>query len=165
MLETGSSPVPERAVFISSKTGKATSYGPDPEHDSDSLPSPLAWNMTLPSLFKFGYFCRVEDGESPCFRVLSTYMLTFDVLLTSIAPKTCLTLPVPTDLVKPVIWSLEMFHRVLTECTDEQLYDAGHYLRHQEAESAGRFMVRAHHRYNPTRSTQTAGRLDQQYSS
>lgn len=55
---------------------------------------------------------------------------------------------VPDDLMDPVIWSLQMFHRVLSECSDEQLYDAGHYLRHQQAESAGRFMVSLHARFS-----------------
>lgn len=63
MLISGHGPLPERAVFVSSNGGKATSYGPDAGKDSDTLPEPLAWNMMLPNLFKFGYFCHVDDGK------------------------------------------------------------------------------------------------------
>ena len=129
MLSSGHSPLPERAVFVSSNGAKAASYGPDANKDNSALPEPLAWNMMLPSLFKFGYFCHVDDGE------LETLLYQRDT-------NRNVVFPVPEELMDPVIWSLQMFHRVLTECSDEQLYDAGHYLRHQQAESAGRFMVR-----------------------
>lgn len=66
MLSSGQGPVPERAVFVSSRGTKTTSYGPDAGKDDAGLHKPLAWNMMFPSLFKFGYFCRPEDGASHC---------------------------------------------------------------------------------------------------
>ena len=42
-----------------------------------------------------------------------------------------------------VIWTLEMFVRVLTESTEKQLRDVGHYLPKQKAEVANYFMVSA----------------------
>lgn len=151
MLARGG-PDPLRVAFVSSKTNKINSYGAGTGND---LPEPLSWNMQLPNLFKFGYFCKVEDGEwryIPVHTVVDGVAASFlgDInrghlthlaihFLNTHAP---ILYAVPPELVHPVIWALKMYHRVLSECTSQQLYDAGHYLRHQEPESANAFMVR-----------------------
>ncbi|THH31046.1 hypothetical protein EUX98_g3139 [Antrodiella citrinella] len=48
---------------------------------------------------------------------------------------------VPVDLLEDVIFILKMFVRVLTESTEQQLREIGHYLPHQKAEVAGYFML------------------------
>ncbi|TCD67331.1 hypothetical protein EIP91_000252 [Steccherinum ochraceum] len=92
-----------RAMWF--KDGQISTGGRQPE----PLPEPLAWNTSLPNLFKFSYFTHVED--------------------------------VPADLVEDVIFILKMFVRVLTESTEKQLRDIGHYLPHQKAEVAQYFML------------------------
>ncbi|KAI0798244.1 hypothetical protein C8Q75DRAFT_741096 [Abortiporus biennis] len=48
---------------------------------------------------------------------------------------------VPDEFLEDVIWGLQMFIRVLTECSEEELRAVGHYLPHQEAKLAGYFMI------------------------
>ncbi|KAI0069697.1 hypothetical protein K474DRAFT_1670734 [Panus rudis PR-1116 ss-1] len=48
---------------------------------------------------------------------------------------------VSVELLEPVIWALDMFRRVLTECSEDQLRTIGHILPHQEAEPTLYFML------------------------
>lgn len=44
-----------RTVFV--KEGKTTVLNPD-----GALAEPIAWNTSMPNLFRFAYFVKVEDG-------------------------------------------------------------------------------------------------------
>ena len=146
LIEAGG-PGANRVMLVSTKTGKASLFG---EGTGKSLADPLTWNMSLPNLFKFAYFCAVEYGTCsgrrlwvyansricPAHNPPLTTVILFHSAAVSMYPS------VSDDLLEPTIWALKMFHRVLAECSDEELYAAGHYLPHQQAEPTGNFMVR-----------------------